>query len=44
MPRLLLLAALFALSWSAEAGVLSAWSPYGAAGTVEARVITDEAA
>jgi len=37
----LLLATLLSLSWSAEAGVLSAWSQYGADGTVEARVITD---
>ena len=41
MPRLLLIAILFALSLSAEAGTLSAWSQYGADGTVEARVVTD---
>lgn len=42
MSRFLLAAILLALSWSAEAGVLSAWSQYGADGVVEARVITDE--
>ena len=44
MPRFLLIAVLSALSLSAQAGTLSAWSQYGADGTVEARVITDEAA
>ena len=44
MPRLLLLAAFLTLSWSAEAGVLTGWSQYGAGGVIEARIVTDQAA
>ena len=44
MPRLPLFAVLFALSSAAQAGTLTAWSQYGADGTVEARVVTDDAA
>jgi len=42
--RRFLPAILLTLSLPAYAGTLSAWSQYGADGTVEARVITDEAA
>ncbi len=44
MLRRLLPALLAALSLPTYADTLSAWSQYGADGTVEARVITDEAA
>jgi len=42
--RRLLPALVLTLSLPAAAGTLSAWSQYGADGTVEARVVTDEAA
>lgn len=44
MPRLVLLAALLAFSWQADAAMLTGWSQYGADGVVEARVITDNPA
>jgi hypothetical protein len=41
--RLFLPALFLVLSCSAEAGILSGWSQYGAGGAVEARIVTDQA-
>jgi hypothetical protein len=44
VPRLVLLALLFALPCAARAAILTGWSQYGAGGMVEARVVTDDPA